>query len=193
MYINYDRFSPDAWNRKSAWEGGAVVVAHEIAHYFSLLHTFEGGCAPTNDAVTDTPRNLSPDAGWQAGWIIELNQWCRDFRTGKNPDAKWLLKIKSCPNAGGPRVIDNVFNLESYLDDECRMAFTPNQVRLAAPVARSLQARMPALTPLPPHCAAAGCAHAVGRPHVPPVAARQVRQGALRRGLSGAASWPREF
>lgn len=127
IYINYDRFSPDALNRESAWEGGGVVVAHEIAHYLGLLHTFEGGCMAPDDAVTDTPRNLDPESGWQPVWLNELTEWCKKFRRGESPDPKELLKYRSCPNQG-PRVVDNVFNIMSYLDDVCRMAFTENQV-----------------------------------------------------------------
>jgi len=128
IYINYDRFSPDALNRPGAWQGGAVVVAHEIGHYFGLLHTFEQGCSPQDDAVLDTPRNLDPDSGWQPTWLVDLTTWCKAFRQGKKPDVKQLLKLKSCPNAGGDKVIDNVFNMMSYLDDACRMGFTENQV-----------------------------------------------------------------
>jgi hypothetical protein len=80
IYINYDRFSPDALNRASAWEGGGVVLAHEIGHYFGLLHTFEGGCSPPDDAVTDTPANLDPESGWQPSWFNELTAWCERFR-----------------------------------------------------------------------------------------------------------------
>jgi hypothetical protein len=128
IYINYDRFSPDALNRGSAWEGGGVVLAHEIGHYFGLLHSFEGGCNPPDDAVTDTPPNLDPESGWQPSWLAELTDWCKRFRHGDNPDPKLLMKYKSCPNRGGKDVIDNVFNMMSYLDDVCRMMFTENQV-----------------------------------------------------------------
>jgi hypothetical protein len=128
IYINYDRFSPDALNRASAWEGGGVVLAHEIGHYFGLLHTFEGGCNPPDDAVTDTPPNLDPESGWQPAWLTELTDWCKRFRKGEGPDPKQLMKYKSCPNRGGKDVVDNVFNMMSYLDDVCRMSFTENQV-----------------------------------------------------------------
>lgn len=128
IYINYDRFSPDGLNRASAWEGGGVVLAHEIGHYFGLLHTFEGGCSPPDDGVSDTPANLDPDSGWQRSWLSELTNWCKAFRQGQGPDPKALLKFKSCPNRGGKDVVDNVFNMMSYLDDVCRMAWTENQV-----------------------------------------------------------------
>jgi hypothetical protein len=135
VYINYDRFSPDALNRPGAWEGGAVVLAHEIGHYFGLLHTFEGGCTPPDDGVSDTPPNLDPESGWQGKWLPELTDWCKQFRRGQNPDPKLLMKYKSCPNRGGADVVDNVFNMMSYLDDVCRMTFTENQVGLQRPAA----------------------------------------------------------
>lgn len=128
IYINYDRFSPDALNRASAWEGGGVVLAHEIGHYFGLLHTFEGGCNPPDDGVSDTPPNLDPDSGWQLSWLKELTDWCKRFRQGEGPDPQQLMKYKSCPNRGGKDVIDNVFNMMSYLDDVCRMMWSENQV-----------------------------------------------------------------
>lgn len=81
-----------------------------------------------NDAASDTPMNLDPDSGWQPTWLVELTEWCQEFRRGRNPDPNSLLKYKSCPKAGGPRVIDNIFNMMSYLDDVCRMTFTDNQV-----------------------------------------------------------------
>jgi len=133
IYVNYDRFSPDALNRASAWEGGGVVLAHEIGHYFGLVHSFEGGCNPPDDGVTDTPPNLDPESGWQPTWLPELTDWCKKFRRGQNPDPNLLMKFKSCPNRGGRDVVDNVFNMMSYLDDVCRMAFTENQVGAAPP------------------------------------------------------------
>ena len=129
IYINYDRFSPDALNRVGAWEGGGVVLAHEIGHYFGLLHTFEGGCKPPDDAVPDTPPNMDPESGWHPTWLPELTDWCKRFRRGENPEPKQLLKYKSCPKRGGRDVVDNVFNMMSYLDDVCRMGWTENQVR----------------------------------------------------------------
>lgn len=44
--------------------GGTVVTAHEMGHYFSLNHTFNGGCTNTNclldgDRVCDTPPDNS--------------------------------------------------------------------------------------------------------------------------------------
>ena len=105
------------------------MLAHEVGHYFGLLHTFEGGCSPP-DGVLDTPANLDPDSGWQRSWLAELTNWCKAFRQGKGPDPKALLKYKSCPNRGGKDVVDNVFNMMSYLDDVCRMAWTENQVRV---------------------------------------------------------------
>lgn len=45
--------------------GGTQVTAHEMGHYFSLNHTFLGGCANNNclldgDRVCDTPPDASP-------------------------------------------------------------------------------------------------------------------------------------
>lgn len=33
----------------------ASVLTHEFAHFFNLMHTFEGGCTAPNDDVADTP------------------------------------------------------------------------------------------------------------------------------------------
>jgi hypothetical protein len=101
-----------------------------------LLHTHEAGCTPPGDGVTDTPANLDAETGWQPAWLYQLSEWCKRFRRGENPDPKALLQYQSCPNRGGKDVVDNVFNLMSYLDDVCRMHFTENQVRVAAPRSR---------------------------------------------------------
>lgn len=33
----------------------ASVLTHEFAHFFNLIHTFEGGCVAPNDSLNDTP------------------------------------------------------------------------------------------------------------------------------------------
>jgi hypothetical protein len=33
----------------------ASVLTHEFAHFFNLIHTFEGGCVAPNDSISDTP------------------------------------------------------------------------------------------------------------------------------------------
>lgn len=45
--------------------GGTAVTAHEVGHYFSLNHTFNGGCANSDclldgDQICDTPPDNSP-------------------------------------------------------------------------------------------------------------------------------------
>ena len=118
------RFSPDAFNNAQSYNGGSVSLAHELGHYFGLLHTHEGGCRSPGDAVSDTIPSKDPGEHFDVDWYFELSDWCKDFRAGKQPKPAPLQKMKTC----GASAPDNLFNLMSYMDDPCRMGFTENQV-----------------------------------------------------------------
>lgn len=133
IFLTWDEFSPMVRNSKRFWDGGGVTFAHELGHYLGLMHTHEGA-APCEgdgvgkaDAVPDTPVN-EQTIQWasQNGLAVQLSRWCTQFRGGKQPDPKELLVFNSCQQDS--LTIDNVFNLLSYLPDQCCMLITANQI-----------------------------------------------------------------
>jgi len=77
--------------------GGTVV--HEVGHWLSLIHTFEGGCED-KDGIHDTPPQAAATFGCPAP---------------KN----------SCPGKPG---VDSVSNFMNYADDACKTDWTPGQI-----------------------------------------------------------------
>lgn len=129
-------------NNLRSWNAGACTLAHELGHYLGLRHTHQGDCSGNGDeladAVPDTPANMEfwafTDANPTQHLQVQLASWCTEFREGKKPrpQAKDLLKYNSCPTVnpkeGSQLVVDNVFNLLSYLPDACCMVMTKGQV-----------------------------------------------------------------
>lgn len=132
VHITYEYISPAHLNSPDRDDGGAATLAHEFGHYLGLRHTHEGECEGDGvalaDAVPDTPRNkdVQQFAG-EIGLSRALGRFCSNWRQGKPTDVSVLRRFNSC-NRPGVDVVDNVFNIMSYMPDSCFFMFTENQV-----------------------------------------------------------------
>jgi len=91
------------------------TATHEIGHWLSMFHTFQGGCDEPGDAVGDTPFEDSPANG------------CPPQRD-------------SCVSAGS----DPINNYMDYSDDSCMNQFTTEQIsRMRAFIALFRQGLVP--------------------------------------------------
>jgi len=74
------------------------TLIHEVGHWLGLFHTFQDGCRPPGDYVSDTPSQATPDY-------------------------QCAVAVATC----GPRVFHDVHNYMNYVDDKCMTHFTPGQ------------------------------------------------------------------
>jgi len=95
------------WGGKERPRGTTAI--HEIGHWLSLPHTFDGGCdGGKGDGISDTPAHQQPT-------VANKGYNCKG-------DASQLPN--TCPNLPGNDPINNYMN---YTDEPCRTEFSPAQ------------------------------------------------------------------
>lgn len=135
MWLVWDLFDPRIANSPRFNDRGGVTLAHELGHALGMMHTHEGttdstcateGSLVAGDAVPDTPVNQDIETyAAKENLFNSLAGWCTDFRKGAAPKLEELMPFNSCPPA---EKTDNVFNMMSYVPDQCYMVVTANQI-----------------------------------------------------------------
>ena len=99
-----------------------ITGTHEVGHWLSLYHTFQGGCTDPGDEVEDTPAEATPAYG------------CPEKDDSKRD---------TCPAPG----LDPTKNFMDYGDDACLHHFTEKQL---ARIREQVAAFRPPLLQAPP-------------------------------------------
>jgi hypothetical protein len=89
-------------------EGDTLV--HETGHWLGLLHTFEGGCSPSDGVYDTAPEAFAYSGGCSA-------------TTGQG------FSRNTCPDENDEEN-DPITNFMDYADDVCMFRFTPGQVHV---------------------------------------------------------------
>jgi len=108
---------------------GSKTISHEMGHFFSLLHTFDGpptgtqelvdgsNCTTTGDMICDTPADPYLEGTAAEDYVDPTND-CRFINMSKDGNGDWYV-----PDVG---------NIMSYYQSSCACGFTYGQYKRMA-------------------------------------------------------------
>ncbi len=135
----YDKAKDWILIQRSVFLEGDKTLAHEIGHFFSLLHPHFGwDASPWNPSNSNPASAIAPDGQTPTERMDGSNcETAGDFLCDTAPDYNFGISWQtSCEYAGGALSPDNIVVnpdeslIMSYFNDSCRLTFSEQQMEI---------------------------------------------------------------